>query len=93
MQTAHADITTNNPQRIINRLSKHWTHKFPVDRTEQITQIELPLGHIEMRAHEGGLNVLIQAETEDLERLKEIAASHIQRMDASAECIIEWKKP
>ena len=44
MMIAYADIHTEQPERLMKRLGKHWGHKFPVETGEQESTITLPLG-------------------------------------------------
>src|SRR5690606_2772784 len=39
-----AAIQTQQPERLMTRLCKHWGHKFPVQLEEQQASIELPMG-------------------------------------------------
>ena len=42
--SSNAIIQTQNPQRIMNRLCKHWAHKLPVTLSSDQGEIKLPMG-------------------------------------------------
>lgn len=84
MLIATAQITTDNPQRLITRLCKHWGHKFPVSFDEQRGEIQLGLGPCVLEAHKSSLHVRVQAaDNEQLLRLHTIVSEHLQRMAAA----------
>ncbi len=73
MFVSTAQIATDNPQRLITRLCKHWSHKFSVICDEQQGEIELNIGHCLLKALEGGLHVRLQAaEEEQIQHLQTV---------------------
>jgi hypothetical protein len=93
MLVSTAQIVTDNPQRLIRRLCKHWSHKFPVSFDEQQGEIELSLGHCLLKAQEGGLQVRLQAaEDEQILRLQTVVGDHLQRMAAAPLPEFAWNR-
>lgn len=84
MLVSTAEVATDNPQRLIRRLCKHWGHKFPVSFDEQQGDIQLGLGHCLLTAMEGELHVRLQAaQDEQIQRLQTVVVDHLQRMAAA----------
>ena len=93
MLSSTAQITTDNPQRLITRLCKHWSHKFPVSFDEQCGEIQLGLGPCLLEAQQGGLHVRVQAaDSEQLLRLQTIVGEHLQRMAAAPLPEFTWDR-
>lgn len=93
MLVSTARIATDNPQRLITRLCKHWSHKFPVSFDEQQGEIELSLGHCVLKAQDGGLSVRLQAsDDEQIMRLQTVVADHLQRMAAAPLPEFAWNR-
>lgn len=85
-----ATVATANPSRLINRLCKHWAHKFPVRHDEQGGEITLGIGECRLRAAEAGLEVRLHAANPaQLRQLQQVLADHLLRM-ASGEA---WSSP
>lgn len=88
---AAATVATDNPSRLINRLCKHWSHKFPVRHDEREGEIELSIGFCRLRAVESGLNVSLEAENpEQLQQLKQAVVDHLQRMASDESLGFDW---
>lgn len=88
---AAATVATDNPSRLINRLCKHWSHKFPVRHDEREGEIELSIGFCRLRAVESGLNVSLEAENpEQLQQLKQAVVDHLQRMASDESLSFDW---
>ncbi|WP_421684560.1 DUF2218 domain-containing protein [Stutzerimonas urumqiensis] len=92
MHMSHALIASENPNRLINRLCKHWGHKFPVHLGENEGRIELPLGECQLRADGTTLAVELQsAEAEAQGRMRQVVAEHLERMATGETLAIEWQ--
>lgn len=88
---AAATVATDNPSQLINRLCKHWSHKFPVRHDEREGEIELSIGFCRLRVVEDGLNVSLEAENlEQLQQLKQAVVDHLQRMAAGESLGFDW---
>ncbi len=93
MLVSTALVVTDNPQRLITRLCKHWSHKFPVSFDEQQGEIELSFGHCWLKVRDGGLQVRLQAaEEEQILRLQTVVADHLQRMAAAPLPEFAWNR-
>lgn len=86
-----ATVTTDNPARLINRLCKHWGHKFPVRHEEGEGEIELSIGHCHMSVVPTGLVVSLQAGSpEQLQHLQQAVVDHLQRMASGETLGFDW---
>ncbi|MBA1279225.1 MULTISPECIES: DUF2218 domain-containing protein [Pseudomonadaceae] len=91
-ETATATVATEKPSRLINRLCKHWGHKFPVQHDEQQGEIELPIGNCRLQVAEGGLQVVVEAEdSEQLQKLQQVVADHLERMATGEALSFTWQ--
>lgn len=89
---AQANIATENPQRIMKRLSKHWAHKLEVKLEESSSLIELPMGTCLLNCAEQSLKVELTASSaEDMATMQRVVADHLVRMAAPKELVISWQ--
>ena len=87
---ASATIETDNPQRLMTRLCKHWAHKFPVDVSDATGKIELPMGVCQMTCTEV-LTVDLEGDAEQMPRFQQVVADHLHRMASKETLAIEWQ--
>jgi len=93
MHTSSTLTATQNPQRLIKRLCKHWSHKFEVTLEENSGEIQLPNGVCKLKAVEGGLAVALSVEdTEQLEQMETVVAEHLQRMASDETLGFDWQR-
>lgn len=87
---AVACIQTEQPQRLMTRLCRHWAHKLPVEHSEDESTIELPMGVCRMFCSDV-LQVELQADDESMPQLQQVVADHLLRMASGEELVIEWQ--
>ncbi|WP_339515709.1 DUF2218 domain-containing protein [Pseudomonas sp. RL_15y_Pfl2_60] len=91
--TSSAFVSTDSPARYISRLCKHFAHKIPVSFDEQQGRIEFEFGLALLQASETGLQLSVQAGTEEqLERLKGVVASHFERFAWKEALTLDWSQ-
>ena len=91
--SSSARIKANNPARLILRLCKHWGHKFPVSFDERQGDVQLSIGRCLMQAQDGELDVRLESgDAEQLQKLEEVVADHLQRMAGAEALSIEWRR-
>ncbi len=91
--SSSARIKANNPTRLILRLCKHWGHKFPVSFDERQGDVQLSIGRCLMQAQEGELEVRLESsDAEQLQKLEQVVADHLQRMAGAEALSIEWRR-
>lgn len=81
MSVSIARVPTVSASRYLQQLAKHWSHKMEVSFTEQEGRIAFPNGSVlEMKADSETLDVLLSVpEGEDVERMRGVVASHLDR--------------
>jgi uncharacterized protein len=80
MTVAKARVPTANAARYLQQLCKHWSHKLDVDLSERRGIVRFPSAVATMEASQDSLLVTIEAEeSETLERMKGVVASHLDR--------------
>lgn len=89
-QASTVAIQTQQPERLMKRLCKHWGHKFPVQLEEQQASIELPMGICRMLCTDI-LRVELQSDAEQMPTMQQVVADHLQRMASSEELVIDWQ--
>ncbi|TRX76033.1 DUF2218 domain-containing protein [Pseudomonas mangiferae] len=89
---ASAKVLTDTPGRYIGRLCKHFAHKIPVRYDERQGRIEFAFGVGTLEAQEDGLVLRAEAaREEDLDRLKEVLASHFERFAWQEALTLNWQ--
>ncbi len=92
MHLSFAHIACANPGRLINRLCKHWGHKFPVELDDALGRIELPIGECRLRDAGERLEAQLQAaDAAALARLQQVVADHLERMASGEALKIVWQ--
>lgn len=89
MEISLAIIQAENSRRLMNRLAKHWGHKFPVKVGEDEGEIELPMGICRLRCSDK-LTVELESDAEQMPRLQKVVADHLERMAGKEALVIEW---
>ena len=83
-------IETIEAKRISKRLVNHWKHKFEVSETELHSKIFMPTATVTLMPNEQHLDVLIENQQDDVQRLEQVVIDHLNRM-AQQEFIVEWQ--
>ena len=95
MSVSIARVPTVSASRYLQQLAKHWSHKMEVSFTEQEGRIALPNGSVlEMKADSETLDVLLTVpEGEDVERMRGVVASHLDRFAfREAPLTFDWRE-
>ena len=93
MTISSAKVVTPNASALIRRLCKHWGHKFPVTYDEEHGDVSLSKGRCLMRVLDGGLDVRLDAASdEDVEHLERVVGEHLQRMAGKEKLEFAWQR-
>ena len=77
----------------LQQIGKHFSHKLQVEFDAQAGRIEFPFGIAELNAEELGLNMIAKAETsENLDKMKYVLASHLERFAFREKLKCNWDK-
>ena len=92
MTIAQARVPTASGAKYLQQLCKHWGHKFDVDLSDRKGVVRFPTAVATMEAEAQALLVTIEAEeTETVERMKGVVASHLDRFAfREAPLAFEW---
>lgn len=86
-----ANVTTEMASRYLQQLCKHFAHKVPAEFTPEAGTITFPMGKCTLAAQGNLLTLMVTAETDaDLERMKEVVASHLERFAFRDKPEIVW---
>jgi hypothetical protein len=88
---ATARVATAHGSRYLQQLCKHWSHKYPVEFTPQNGRIEMSAAVLILDADTEGLGLQLTAAPEDLERMEEVVARHLQRFAFKEELTVDWR--
>ncbi|WP_136254875.1 DUF2218 domain-containing protein [Onishia niordana] len=92
MPISRAEIPTESGSKLINRLCKHWAHKFEVEHGEGNGRVQFETGTCLMKAEQECLVVAIEAlDVDALDSLEGVVASHLERMAGDEALTIVWE--
>ena len=91
MHAFHGSTPTQNASRVMKRLCRHWSHKFPVTFDDERGVIELNNVRCSMQAYADHLDVTLESEAEVPERLRGVVAEHLQRMAGEETLALVWR--
>lgn len=75
-------------------MAKHFGHKVEVERLGAMTRVTLPTGIFELEPGVGVIDVRTFAEDQiGLERVQEVARTHLERFARGEELEINWRSP
>ena len=88
--TSH--VRTESAARYVNRLCKHWGHKFEVELTPERGFIDFGDSNCELLAHPDHVLMILNSPDEDsLAHMQNVVADHLQRMANSESLEIAWQ--
>jgi hypothetical protein len=89
-----ARVPTGSASRYLQQLAKHWSHKMAVRFTAEAGTIDFPNGsRLEMKADSVTLDLVLSVpEGEDVARMREVVASHLDRFAfREAPLTFDWR--
>jgi hypothetical protein len=89
--SSHADVHTEMASRYLQQLCKHFGHKIPAEFTPEEGTIRFPFGTCALKATGDVLALDVSAATaEDLERMRGVIGSHLERFAFRDTPTISW---
>jgi len=93
MQYSQATTPTEQPQRLINRLSRHWAHKFQVEQQDGQSRIDFGGSGCLLKVVAEGLWVEAWAPVEEMDELEVVIVDHLQRNAVVGETLVfVWQR-
>lgn len=95
MSVSVARVPTGSASRYLQQLAKHWSHKMEVSFTAEEGSIAFPNGSLlAMKADSETLDlVLTVPDGEDVARMREVVASHLDRFAfREAPLTFDWRE-
>jgi hypothetical protein len=86
--TATGRIASTESSGLALRTARHFAHKVPVSESSGSHRIETRLGSIELEPRESEL--IIRIEGDDLEPLRSVAISHLERFSRDESFDVSW---
>ncbi len=90
MSLATAQIPTAHASRYLQQLCKHWSHKFQVEFTPEHGRIEMSAAVCTLEAEPDVLTLRLEAAPDDIERMEDVVARHLQRFAFREELQFAW---
>jgi hypothetical protein len=82
---------TENAERYLGTLCKHFGHKVPVMHEPGSGRIELPFGHCSMTADAAGLSLTaVASDRPQLDKTIEVISSHLERFAFRENPQLDW---
>lgn len=88
-----AVVQTAEPEALALRMAKHFGHKVEVEQAGATTRVKLPTGMFELEPEPSAGVLGLRAFAEDqvgLERVQEVARTHLERFARGEELEINW---
>ena len=90
---ASAFFKTENAERYLGTLCKHFGHKVPVSHEPGSGRIELPFGQCDLRAETAGLALTAEAtDTPGLDKTIQVITSHLERFAFRENPDLNWSR-
>jgi hypothetical protein len=94
MPIVKASVPTANAAKYMQQLCKHWSHKLEVDLSEQRAVVKFSTAVATFDAGADALQVTIEGEENEVERMKGVVSSHLDRFAfREAPLLFEWSGP
>ena len=88
-----AAVRTNAGGRYMVQLCKHFSHKLPASFDEESGQLEFPFGACAMKAAPEALHLTVEAASgDDLDRMEQVIARHLERFAHREPLTIAWSR-
>ena len=81
-------VDSTEPEALALRMARHFGHKVPVTQLGAATRIETRFGAIELEPAGNGLVVTLEGD--DVERLRDVAVTHLERFARDAPVVPRW---
>jgi hypothetical protein len=89
--SSHADVRTEMASRYLQQLCKHFAHKIPAECTPDEGTIRFPFGTCALKAADDVLALdVAAANAEDLDRMRGVIGSHLERFAFRDKPTIAW---
>lgn len=94
MPIARTSVPTANAAKYMQQLCKHWSHKLEVDLAERRGVVRFPAAVVAFDAQPDALMVTVEGEESEVERMKGVVASHLDRFAfREAPLKFDWSGP
>lgn len=84
-------VATDEPDRYIRRLCKHFGHKLETEWDEQQGRVQFAMGSCYLQARAGELEVECRADNQqDLDIVADCIKDHFDRFAVKEQLVLEW---
>lgn len=92
MPGSRTTVSTQHASRYLQQLCKHWAHKFETEFTPTEGRIALSPANVRLAADDTGLSIeVIAPEGADLNQLRDVVQSHIERFAFRETLSFDWQ--
>jgi hypothetical protein len=94
MPIVKASVPTANALKYVQQLCKHWSHKLEVDLEDRKGVVRFPAAVVTLEAGADALQVAIEGDESEVERMKGVVATHLDRFAfREAPLKFDWSGP
>jgi hypothetical protein len=94
MPIAKASVPTTNAAKHLQQLCKHWSHKLEVELVDRKGVVRFPAAIVTLNAEADALQVAIEGDKSEVERMKRVVATHLDRFAfREAPLRFDWSAP
>jgi uncharacterized protein len=92
--SSSADVATDRPARYGKQLVAHLSRRNGGERWDDKKRgrIDLGGGQVDLSCAPGTLQLKVDAEAEDLDRLEDVVGRHLVRFGARDELVVQWHR-
>ena len=93
MRISEAHVGTEHAVSYLRQLCRHWSHRFPVQFTDEQGTIQLPSSLCLLQSKPDRLDIRLElAEGGDQPRIEEVVAEHLQRFGFREQLVFDWQR-
>jgi len=95
MAKSVSHVRTDHASRYLQQLCKHWSHRFSVEFDAAVGKVPFSAEtFLDLAAEPGTLVMTLTVEKpEDLERMQNVVADHLERFAFREELDVSWTAP
>ena len=92
MSASHGHAETAGARRYLTQLCKHWSRRFEVRFDDTTGEIALPSGPCRLKAEPDRLEIALEADAAELDRVEQVVADHLRRFAFREPFEVTWTR-
>ncbi len=91
MVESNTNLKTTNASKYLQQLCKHFAHKLPVEYSSSEGTISFPCGTCHLKAQDGALELSLNSEPMEIQRLQQVVSDHLDRFAFRENPTLNWR--